>query len=402
MLDDDDDFFSSDDSSSSNSGSGDSYTESTSESWFGRMGDSIKGILVGLVLVVIAFPVLFWNEGRAVQTAKTLEEGGKAVVSVSADKVDPSNAGKLIHVAAKATTDATLKDPMFSVSAPALKLKRVVEQYLWKETQEKKTEKKLGGGSETITTYKYTQVWSEKPIDSSSFKKAAEHKNPATMPFESSTWTADPIKLGAFKLSASLAAKLENYTPFSVPAGTAVPKELGANGKLDNNGFFQGENPMAPKTGDIRVMYKTVQPSDVSVIARQVEGTFEPYTTKAGGKIEMLETGIRSAEAMFKAAEEANKALTWILRLVGFVVMFIGFKMLMKPLSVLVDIIPFLGGVVEFGTGIIAFLISSMLSFITIGVAWVVYRPLIGILMFGIALGLLTLWVMMSGKKKTA
>src|SRR5436190_1615354 len=53
-----------------------SYTVTSSESWFGRIMSSIKSVLVGLVLFLAAFPLLFWNEGNAVRTAKSLEEGG--------------------------------------------------------------------------------------------------------------------------------------------------------------------------------------------------------------------------------------------------------------------------------------------------------------------------------------
>ena len=65
----------------------DSFTEVTNESWFGRIGGAIKGVLVGLVLVAVAFGLLFWNEGRSVKRYKTLQEGSGAVVSVKSDKV---------------------------------------------------------------------------------------------------------------------------------------------------------------------------------------------------------------------------------------------------------------------------------------------------------------------------
>ena len=55
--------------SSAGSYGGDSYSESSSQSWFERLGNAFKGILVGLVMIVVAFVVLFWNEGRAVRTA---------------------------------------------------------------------------------------------------------------------------------------------------------------------------------------------------------------------------------------------------------------------------------------------------------------------------------------------
>ena len=63
--------------------SNDSYTEVSSQSWFGRIGNAFKGILVGLILVAIAFGLLFWNEGRAVKRYKTLKEGGGAFLYIT-------------------------------------------------------------------------------------------------------------------------------------------------------------------------------------------------------------------------------------------------------------------------------------------------------------------------------
>ena len=69
------------------------------------MGGSIKNVVFGLVLFVVAFPVLFKNEGRAVIAAKRLEEGRGAVVSLpTANAVDPANEGKLVHVTGRAAT----------------------------------------------------------------------------------------------------------------------------------------------------------------------------------------------------------------------------------------------------------------------------------------------------------
>jgi len=138
----------------------DRFKEVTRQSWFSRIGGAVMGVLVGLVLFVLAFPLLFWNEGRAVTTYKTLQEGGNIVVSVAADKVDPSNAGRLIHLTGLADTQATLTDPVFGVSAKALKLRRTVEMYQWKENSSSETTKKLGGGTETVTEYWYSREWS--------------------------------------------------------------------------------------------------------------------------------------------------------------------------------------------------------------------------------------------------
>jgi UDP-N-acetylmuramyl pentapeptide phosphotransferase/UDP-N-acetylglucosamine-1-phosphate transferase len=55
---------------------------------------------------------------------------------------------------------------------------------------------------------------------------------------------------------------------------------------------------------------------------------------------------------------------------------------------VLADVLPFLGSVVSVGTGIISFLASLLLTCITISIAWIVYRPVVGICLLVVGGGL--------------
>jgi hypothetical protein len=356
----------------------DRYVEVSHQSWFGRLGGAFKGILVGLVLFAVAFPLLFWNEGRAVKRFKTLKEGGGIVVSVPADRVDAANAGKLVHVTGKADTTATLADPVFGVSAPALKLRRTVEMYQWEEDTQSKTEKKTGGGSETVKTYTYQKTWSEHAIQSADFKKPQEHENPGAFPYESALLTADTVTLGAFTLSPSLVGRIGNFEPLPVGADSLLPEMPKGKAVLHNAGFYVGANPAEPKVGDLRIKFAVARPTEVSVIAKQAGETFEPYVTSVGGTIELLELGVQPAAAMIQKAQESNRILTWLLRLAGFLLMLIGLNVIFKPLSVLADVLPFLGSLVGAGMGLIAFLLAAMLSLVTVALAWLVYRPLLG------------------------
>jgi hypothetical protein len=99
--------------------------------------------------------------------------------------------------------------------------------------------------------------------------------------------------------------------------------------------------------------------------------------------------GTYSADDMFDMAGKDNKNLTWILRAVGFLLMFIGLAMLFKPLSVLADLLPFLGNIVGMGAGIIAFFLSVVLSLFTIALAWLAYRPLLGIFLIVAVCGII-------------
>src|SRR6187549_3359542 len=110
-----------------------SVTVTTSKSWFSRLAESIKSVLVGLILFVAAFPILFWNEGRAVKTARSLEEGAGSVVSVASDQVAAGNEGKLVHVSGPISTDGPVADEDLGVQAEAVKLVRNVSMYQWVE-----------------------------------------------------------------------------------------------------------------------------------------------------------------------------------------------------------------------------------------------------------------------------
>lgn len=367
----------------------DSFTEVTHESWFSRIGGAIKGFLVGLLLFVVAFPLVFWNEGRAVKRYKTLKEGGGAVVSVTSESVDPDNAGQLIHTTGKADTDATLTDSVFGVSSNALKLKRVAEMYQWKETSQSKTRQKVGGGTETVKTYSYSKTWADRPINSTNFKKPTGHQNPQSIPFGSAEQIANEVTLGAYVLSASLLGRIQNFESLPVGSDSPLPEQLEGKAKLYDGGFYIGADPASPQVSDTRIKFKVTKPTEVSVIAKQVDSTFEPYATKAGGTIELLQTGVHTANAMIQKAQESNKILTWILRLFGFILMLFGLNMILRPLSVIADVWPILGDIVGAGTGIVSFLLASILSLITIAIAWVVYRPLLGIILLVVAVGLM-------------
>jgi len=369
--------------------SNESYTEVTNESWFSRIKNAFAGILIGLLLFVAAFPLLFWNEGRAVKTYKTLKEGGGAVVSVGSEQVDPANANKLIHVAGLADTQSILTDSLFGVSTKALKLAREVEMFQWKEHSEKKTKEKLGGGTETVTTYTYQKEWSKRLNNSSNFKQAADHKNPPAMPYSEEKQIAPVVTLGAFDLSSSLVRKIDREQVYALGADTRIPESLQGKVKVVNASFYVGADPANPQIGDTRITFKVTPPTEVSVIAQQKGNSFGPYLATAGGTIELLQTGIHNAPEMIQKAQSDNTMMTWILRLVGFVLMMVGLNLIMKPLSVLASVVPFLGKLVEMGTGLIAFLLAASFSLVTIAIAWIYYRPLLGGLLIAGAIGLI-------------
>lgn len=353
----------------------DQFTEVTNQSWFGRIKDTFFGAIFGVLLLGIAVALLFWNEGRTVRREQALKEGAGVVVSVAADKIDAANEGKLVHLSGLADTQETLSDPEFNVSVKAIRLKRTVEMYQWQEQSKSETKKKLGGGTETVTTYTYSKAWRDSLVNSGSFKNPEGHQNPAVMQYQSTSANASAVTLGAFRLSPALISAI---TSFAALPKDALPAPSG-NMKAMPDGYYIGADLNAPAIGDYKISYSVVMPTDVSVVAKQVKDTFEAYSAKSGDTIALLETGTHSAAEMFKTAQEENAMIKWVLRVVGVIVMFIGCSMMVKPLSVLADVIPPLGSLVGFASGLAAFFVSATFSLMTISVAWIFYRPLLGI-----------------------
>jgi len=379
----------------------DSFTETTSQGWFSRIIGSIKSVLFGLVLFLVSFPLLFWNEGRAVRTAKSLEEGAGVVVSVPADAVDAGKEGKLVHLSGQATTTETLADGEFGVQANAIKLIREVEMYQWDEDKKSETKKKLGGGEETVTTYSYSKEWSDQLIDSSNFKETSGHENPSQFPIEARQKTASKVTLGAFTLSEPIVSDLDQSETLAVDSAT-LPAAMKDQVKANASGYYRGADPASPAVGDVRITFKVVKPAVISLVARQVRDTFEAYQAQAGDTILLVKYGTLSAQAMFEAAQRENAILTWILRGLGWFLMFLGLTMVFRPIAVFGDVIPLFGTLLGAGIGVFAGLTSIVLSLVTIAVAWIFYRPLLAIALLVVAVGSLALLIRLGLKKRQA
>jgi len=348
---------------------------------FQRLGDSIKGILVGLLLIVIAFPVLFLNEGRAVKTAKSLQEGAAAVVSVSADIVDPANEGALVHVIATVEVSEALADDTFGITVhSATGLKRTVEMFQWREDSTTQTRTSVGGTEERVTTYSYRQEWSSSLIRSSNFNDPS-YRNPTEMPYPQMTLHPSTASFGAFQLTRAHLARFTSFQPIHLTDEhlDAVPASARAGFRIHNGALFRGADPASPAVGDVRITFSQAPAGAATVVGRQTGDSFTQYPTQAGRQLLFVRSGVAAADEVFSDAMAANTFLTWVLRFVGGLLMFFGFTMIFKPLSVVASVLPIAGSIVATGTGIVAFLISASVSLVVIAIAWIVYRPLLGI-----------------------
>lgn len=371
-------------------GFSDEFTETTHRSWFQRIGDSIKGILVGLVLVLGSGGLLFWNEGRAAKTAAALTEGAGVVRSVSNTTVDAANEGKLVHVAGDTSASNQVSDPQLGFAQKGLKLVRKVEMYQWKENKTTETRQKLGGGEERVTRYSYVKEWSDRRIDSGRFRQSGGHQNPSWPSAGARSFAVDDAKLGAFRLDGNIIGRLGDGERVDVPDSVSAKAQevYGDRARVRNGTIYVGADPSSPQVGDIRVTYTLLPLQAVSVVAKQTSSGFSPYVASNGRQVLLATTGTKDAAAMFQSAQDANTMLTWGLRLLGIFLMLAGFSLILGPISVFASVIPLLGNIAGFGTSLIAGIATAVTAPVIIAIAWFFYRPLVSIIVLAVGAAL--------------
>lgn len=428
-------------------------TETKTISYGSRVKSSFGGIGTGLLLFAIGTCLLWWNEGRAVKTAKMLAEAEKAAVHVEdVSKVDPSLTGQLIHASAEAIVNGNLEDPQFGVSVNAVKLERDVEYYQFKESSRTETKDKLGGSQEQTTTYTCEKGWSYSPVNSDDFHgdNARLYKNFQLMCFDDFDAIAENVKFGGYRLSESLIRGISGRVPTDLnidesflktwdaditrtqesPAqiklaeeakklaeklaeavdstksdSVAEPVEVSNTYKyvhVNGNQVYFGLNPNSPQIGDVRVTFNQVNPGMVTVVA-QVDGdTFEPYTAKNGKTFSTIRSGKVSVEKIFQQENESNNTWTWVLRIIGIILVCTGLKGVFGFLVTILKVVPFLANILNWGVNLVCNVIGIAWSLIIIAIAWIFYRPLLGIAILAVVAALIYFFVIKGKGKKPA
>ena len=353
-----------------------SGTETVVRSAGSRISDSLAGMIIGPLIFLASFVLLFWNEGNEIQTIQALAESRGVTISAPASPVEPGREGRLLHVIGELRAIDTVADRTFGVSvAGALRLRRSVEMFQWSESKNDKT-------------IEYTKKWSSTPIDSSSFESQNGRVNPG-MPFRDQSFNSANVMLGDFRLDQAVVSDLDFFEALPLDDQPAPKAPFRKVGKY----LFRGANPSQPQVGDIRVSFEIVKAQPVTLVAQQMTGVLVPYWTSNGSSVHLVQPGYMSVDAIYGQAQNDAHVLAWVLRVVGFVLMLIGPMMFLKPLSTFLSFIPFLGdiagGLVEAGAFLVSLLIALPLTLITIAIAWLFFRPLIGGALLVVALGAL-------------
>ncbi|MDR0444324.1 MAG: TMEM43 family protein [Treponema sp.] len=381
------------------------YKVTTKKSYGQRLKGSLKGAKTGAIAFALGTILLFINEGNFVKTQRTIGEAQKNLVRVdNVSTIDSSLNGKLIHAVARANTDEDIADPLFGVRENAIAIFRSVEYCQYVEN--KKTEKKdlMGGGQEEVTTYTYEKRWVSSPVNSSSFADPEyKGKNSVLATVDAGGIYAENVTFGAYRLPRFIITSIRANSQAQPQYSAAdIAGRVNLNSSLvqvQGNTVYFGKSSSNPEIGDVKITFTKTAPTDISIIAQVVGSTFEPFTAKSGRTFHYVEMGSVGPEAMFSDALKANSALTWILRIIGVILIIWGLWAIFDILPSLFKVLPILGKIVGAGLKFVCGVGGFAWSLTVIAIAWLFYRPLIGLPLLAVAIGGIVLLTIKSKQK---
>ena len=191
------------------------------------------------------------------------------------------------------------------------------------------------------------------------------------------------------------------------------------------NGMDGSKSGMGVSIGDIRISWEFVPCENITIMAQQMENeerefTFRqwnpnrqnvPWGEENGSSVdpscptaciccfcvEMCFKGIfqevvdycaygtKSAEDVIKELHSDNSSMTSIFRWVSWLMSTFGHYLLFSPIIALLAWIPLVGSllavIMKFAAFIFALVWATTLHFLVLGVSWIIYRPLYGLLL---------------------
>lgn len=425
---------------SANTGLSSGYGASSKESTYGgRVKNSFFGFKTGIVMLIIGTITLWNNEGRTAKMTSTLDKVEAIVEEMPYPQtVDPQFNGKVVHTSGFATTADTISDNFLGVKDNAIAIFTDVEYYQWEEEVQTKTRTNSDGKKVDYKEYHYYKNWVSSPINSSDFNDRRYRDKNFTLlqADETETWaenvTFEAYKLpeGLFKTMTSkhdlmLNGKIEPRRLREIDnlclrkcEGEEALREALLSQRTDSlsrtasdtlggqdrqwpgidlkyvqvrgNMVYLGPNSQEPHIGDVRIYYEKITPDNVSIIAKVVGNTFKeyynPYEKQTYWK---LTNGLHESIEMIDDSRSDNSVYAWTTRILGILLIVGGLKCAFSIIPALFSFIPMLGKIVEKGVGLVCWLVGVIWSILVIGVAWLFYRPVVGVILLLIVAGVI-------------
>ena len=166
-----------------------------------------------------------------------------------------------------------------------------------------------------------------------------------------------------------------------------------------SNVLYFGRVPGSPEVGDVRITFEKIVPAKVTVMAVVDGDSFKPFKAKNGKRFQTLVMGKKTGDEIIEDAQDANTMWTWMFRILGVLMVIGGLKGIFGFIETILKVVPFIAGIFGWGVGLVCTIIGIAWSLIIIAIAWLFYRPLLGISLLVLA-GFLVWVFAFKGKDK--
>ena len=357
----------------------------TRQSFFKKMFNSIIAALIGILLFLGSFVVIYFNEGKE-------NLGAVAEEAIEITQAEHNlEKGSLICINGNLNADIYATDTYLKENNYII-INRKVEMYAYSENAKSEERDTLGGGSETTTTYTYDKRWTS----TGWLEEPSKWKGPVatrpSLPTNYENWIITATNSNSLKDLESRASGL-SLGRYSV---TGNPVFSGQNslalseanvdeitGVLDyaiTSDYIlianQGEiSPSEPTLGDIRIMYTVVRAEDTGILFGAIDNdVISGFNTPKGNTFLRFFNETDSREEAIEILGKEYKLLLWVFRIIGFLLMYIGLILMSGPLTKFMSIVPIFSRITSFVFGVIAFFIALILTTIMILISIILHN----------------------------
>ncbi|HNR87568.1 MAG TPA: TMEM43 family protein [Spirochaetota bacterium] len=349
---DDEDYDSSDSSDSDDLESG-----TTVQGAGSQFVDSVKGMLVGVLLFLASFVILF----------KFASCGEKGKMAGKAVPIEQAQENGFAYVSGVPVVDE-IGDGATLQKGKYIRINKNVEYYAV-VTSEKSSTKKEGTKKITEKWHEYSLEWtsSPKPIklqykkDKRKWEQFAS-QNGLPMDYRS---VNNPVVASGEKTSETINTTKLEVSGYTIPAQSVAFKDGSKDIGIVN---VKGDKDKA-KVGDKRIRY-SAYPADTQFTFLGDKKGKTLMTHAFGNRGASIEASTGDINKLIGDLKSEDSMIWWAGLIIGFICMAAGLNGMVGPLTTLLDFIPYVG---EFGAGAIRFVLTLVAAIISIVFYLLVY-----------------------------
>jgi len=399
----------------------DTFTTTTYNSYGSRIKNSFLWGGAWVLLFLGSFYVLFTNEWRVDYSVIAKE----SIVLDATSWQDYE--WKFVSLSWDITSQEQLGDPWFIQLWDYLILQRITEMYAWEETKSSSEKENLWWSSTTTTTYTYNKTWKENPRNSWHFAKPEWHHNPEksirsqkygveNASIDTYNFSFQWLRLPGWKslsLSESILdiPEVNTLTQKEIILQKLLAKRQGKEyippadektfNSFNNKYIFIWEGSLSsPKIWDVRVHYLVLNQNTFWSIFGLVE--WDNITSyNQGEDISMYHLFTTHREGSIQELRSEYLTTLWMIRVGWFFMMSAGLYLIFSIFSIFLAVVPIFAKISRYILWAIAFLISLVLSVITILIGMIAHNIFLLVPVVIIVLVALVFWVRKLFDKKT-